>query len=515
MDRRERGYFRRFCGLHGDVEKRPPRYLVLFDLIVKMKAYDEDILREELGKTGKFKPAQIPNIKSYLYKMLLKSLNLYHQESSEMAKLRFRIRSIQTLLEKSLHKQAAIMLRAAKQTARKFEFTPLLADLLELEKELIAVGTYNKHTRARFEGHLAEIATVQDHARDEHFLNQLAYELRIRTMRGQHKQQMDAEPWAEEIRAALEAYSLPANAPVRIQLLYYFIQCRLELRKRYPDMAPFERRLQLFEEHPEFARARPTDHLGALTAIMSAYSRNGLFWFGQAAFERIGRITARAKSFQLDHLARSQMTVLAMANSQLRFREAIEIAKGIEPGVFHMQDIGYVRMVLYQYLHAGTAHFCVGNFKSALEWFRRILNHPMVSRFSIYTRTKIYFTLTHIELENRDFLDYEYRSLQHHVRDIKASLPDFDRILVRELGGIIKAFGTDSEAAVLLQAQAKVPPEPHAYGYQGLMFDWLAAKSLNMSVEGYLYHRGDLPKAWEEMERARKIALGRIPDSRF
>lgn len=82
MDRNEKGYFKKFAALNG---KKDNNYVLLFDAINQQTEYDEAVLKQQF-KGEKF-IVQLHVVKNYLFKLILKSLRNYHQETTTPLKL--------------------------------------------------------------------------------------------------------------------------------------------------------------------------------------------------------------------------------------------------------------------------------------------------------------------------------------------------------------------------------------------------------------------------------------------
>ena len=114
LSKSEKGYFKKVNSFH--IKGGQNNYMLLFDSIDKMDAYDEALLKKHLGvHIG----TQLPFLKHYLYYQLLDSLDQYYQSSN--VEINKWICKTEILYKKGLTIQAQKILDKAMHFAAKKE----------------------------------------------------------------------------------------------------------------------------------------------------------------------------------------------------------------------------------------------------------------------------------------------------------------------------------------------------------------------------------------------------------
>lgn len=106
-------------------------YLTLFDIIDKMKTYEESTVREKIGRITN---ASFSNLKKHLYEQIMISLRLLKRDRQQNIKIREYIDFAYVLYGKGLHMQALEILGKAKKLSTKHYNDFSLLTIIEFEK---------------------------------------------------------------------------------------------------------------------------------------------------------------------------------------------------------------------------------------------------------------------------------------------------------------------------------------------------------------------------------------------
>lgn len=117
MTKSEKRYFKIMAGTHKESDKN--NSVVLFDAIEAMDRFDNKKLEKKFKGTQLFKNIRLN--KFYLYKQLLKSLELYHSNSSAEFELQSSLRQFDILFKKGLTEQCYGLLDKAKKLSEEVE----------------------------------------------------------------------------------------------------------------------------------------------------------------------------------------------------------------------------------------------------------------------------------------------------------------------------------------------------------------------------------------------------------
>jgi len=126
----EKRYFKVYSSKHVIGDKN--EYVQLFDAIDKMAEYDEELLLDK--KFVKNLSAE----KNYLYKLVLKSLNAFHQGVNPKTKIYNLLQSIEVLYHKGLYSQAEKLCQKAMKIAVENELFSHQLSINEILIELLS-----------------------------------------------------------------------------------------------------------------------------------------------------------------------------------------------------------------------------------------------------------------------------------------------------------------------------------------------------------------------------------------
>ena len=128
LSKSEKRQFKLYVGRLG--VNTDAKFLALFNLLDKIKKYDEKIILE----SGIVKKAQLSNLKAHLYKQILVSLRLNPVNQNIRVQIREQLDFATILYQKGLYKQSLKILDKAKSIAIDNEEKNIAYEIVELEK---------------------------------------------------------------------------------------------------------------------------------------------------------------------------------------------------------------------------------------------------------------------------------------------------------------------------------------------------------------------------------------------
>ncbi len=143
MTRTEKGYFKKLFGPHPQPHsgvagsKKAKDFVELFDLLDRMKDYNEERLHKAFGT--KQKQANLSVLKAYLTEQILKSLRLYHQTISVEFEILGQIQELHLLKSKKLDHLMARRLEKVKKASHAI-------GNISLEKYLLWFENFTRNT---------------------------------------------------------------------------------------------------------------------------------------------------------------------------------------------------------------------------------------------------------------------------------------------------------------------------------------------------------------------------------
>ncbi len=132
LDKGEKRYFKIFTSRHIIHGSRHDTEL--FDLIAKMKEYDDDELRKQL--TNKSLKKNLNIYKHLLYKQLLKAISTYHSECDEEDAAYEQYKIAKILFDKGLYQEGKKNMAQAKAIAKENELFGLMMQMNETETSI-------------------------------------------------------------------------------------------------------------------------------------------------------------------------------------------------------------------------------------------------------------------------------------------------------------------------------------------------------------------------------------------
>lgn len=128
----EKRYFKRYCALYSDSKQN--KYLRLFDIMDSVKKFDSFQIDKKV--TQKKLSKGLNTTKSYLYKMILRSMRLYHEKRSKENGLVYDIQDAKFLINKSLFKEAVKLLNNITNESKAEEKSLLALNALYMLRNL-------------------------------------------------------------------------------------------------------------------------------------------------------------------------------------------------------------------------------------------------------------------------------------------------------------------------------------------------------------------------------------------
>ena len=134
LNRSEKRYFKLFT--KDKTINGKNNHHILFNLIDKMDVYDEELLKRKLKKEPKILNF-LASIKYQLYNSILRSMHIFHAQSSVEAELGEALHQIEFLRIKKLYDQALGVIKKAKVIAEERERFTYLMEFSFLEIEIL------------------------------------------------------------------------------------------------------------------------------------------------------------------------------------------------------------------------------------------------------------------------------------------------------------------------------------------------------------------------------------------
>lgn len=130
----EKRYFK--LAARNNTGDKVNKYLVLFDAIDAQNTYNEEVLKEIIYQNETIESRKYSELKSYLYELILKSLQQFDEKSSINYRLKGMLQNIRVLFKRSHYDECNEILRKAKKLAYKYESYVSILETLRWEKQI-------------------------------------------------------------------------------------------------------------------------------------------------------------------------------------------------------------------------------------------------------------------------------------------------------------------------------------------------------------------------------------------
>jgi hypothetical protein len=128
----EKRYFKIFSERHTIGEQN--KYVALFDELDKVEEENDTEIKKNLKKVG-VNPDFISADKNYLYQLILRSLNVFHDSKTYNLEIKQALISIEILFHKGLYHESLKLIAKAEELAKECENFLLMIDILVWKKK--------------------------------------------------------------------------------------------------------------------------------------------------------------------------------------------------------------------------------------------------------------------------------------------------------------------------------------------------------------------------------------------
>lgn len=435
----EKRYFKLFAKRH--ITNDENLYLELFNWLEEQNVYDEKLLKKAFHESRLLK--QLPVIKNYLKKNILKSLKSFTQHQSVNAEVRELIDFIEILFKKRLFNQCDKLLRKAIKLSTEHEHFNHLLILHNWEMKIAQeIGDAQ-----RMEFYLNEQIHQQFH-----ILEQIRDDLSTRKTAIRFIQKYESLGKPLDEASVSELQSLMQNQKsVHLPLSHrstrnhYIIQC-LYNEAIGDFQAVHQNGKLLINEYFTKYQHKILPNAYDITDILNQIIRHSIFLNMEEDTEQylcyleehFQKIPDKEEHKKIDaactllKIKLYQSLILNQENQFLNLSNQLETLLTHHENHLNPQNLfdGYV--LLYQ------TYFIQKKYEAVLEWNLKILNQPKGKvPQNIIIHAEIFQILTHFELANHDVMFALIRSFRRKHKSQKAELI-FELALCSKLLKMIK-----------------------------------------------------------------------------
>jgi len=442
LTKQEKRHFKIFAARHTLGEQN--NYVLLFDEIDKMSEYDEAGLLKKYRKESFVNNFSIT--KGRLYDAVLRSLDVYHHNSSVDAQLRKDLHSAEILYKKTLYDQCAKLLSSAKKLATKYEKHASLVEICAMEKDLFEKDNYSSVSEDDVMALQEADALLADQIRVYNaFWNIKCRLFQLLNRRGKVRNPQELAEFKNIIDNTLLREE-NGRLSVRAQHLFNHIYSAYYFGiGDYKNCYDFlSRNAAIVESHTDIFRDEPNVYFSLLTNIIYIGSQlkryeDVLFYLQKlrAIPEKLD--TAKNEDLEIKLFSSAYSLEITLYNNTGDFEKAIGLVEKIEEGLQKFEGRLSKLREAYFFFNIGVAYFGAGKYSQALRWINRLLNDGGIEQNEyIHCMAQIFNLIIHIELKNNDLLPYTMKSTHRYLKARNRAYK-VESSFLRFTGKIVKA----------------------------------------------------------------------------
>ncbi len=447
----EKRYFKLLSGFHRG--SRKSNYLRLFNLIDRQEKYDERELLKMFRRDKR--AARFSDVKQHLCSLILRSLRLFHADSTVNARLGNMIQEAEILYNRSLLRHCMKILSSAKKLAIAFEkFLPLM-EIIAMEEDVArSMPDIRRIRKYLDEGFAGEMKIWEKY--------RFVRRLREKSTRMFTDLSSEGIFPAEKNGAGHAAVSLSFNRkqvqsmPFEARLSYYYI-CGTravaggDMKAAYQYLSE---QVRLWEQHPGQIRERPKRYISSLNNFLNVCMEGHHYVPVPGLLQKLRALPVKETDTRVRIFERSYNLEMQMYCQLGEFRQGISLLPEIERGLeAYKGKINKAKEVIF-YFQAAGLFFGAGDYRRALQWNNRVLNNEDKDiRQDIKSCARVLELLIHYELGNDALVESRLKSEFRYLEKRKQHFA-FEKIITAFLHKSM-SYGVKEQGRVALMQKAK------------------------------------------------------------
>lgn len=408
LSKSEKRHFKLFASKHAIGGRN--KYVKLFDAIAAQKDYNE----KKLLSSEKY-IVQLPQLKSRLYDMILKSLRVYDSKPSPDVSISHLLFSASVLEKKGLYAQSLNTLVKAKEISVRYEKHLKTAEIIRREEELL-------HLEHRISGLEAYVnhgfrEEMEHLEKYERFRTYKFFDTQIGILVRKQGESLYPETLAR-FKEILKKKIFQKEAPQasfeerlffrNVQVLYHYFTADFSGCYIYAKKC-----LQLFDANPLQRIDKPQHYISIVSNLliiqMKLEKYDELLITVNKFRDSSSAISPYvSKSVMDDMIAKSLNVEIAVYLKTAEFEKGISILPRFEKELLRLENPEY-RILLYS--QVTKLFFGNRNYTMALKWINRLLNDTSLAvREDIHCLARIMNLIIHYELNNLELLEHIVKS---------------------------------------------------------------------------------------------------------
>jgi len=442
----EKRYFKLFV---GDKVEKESKYIVLFDLIDQGVIEDEEELKKAVYKGDIGESRKFSELKSYLFELILKSLQSYDTKGNVNIRLQDLLQGTQVLFRRALFREARQNLSKAKKLATKFEEHLMLLEIIRWEKKIAYALTDIQYLDKEIDNLEKEeryhLAQYQLRTRYRNTFLKLLISIRKKGPNQETRQHL------EQLLTSIKRLVLPKETGHNTKVIFH----RLISMQRYieQDIEKFIESnltlLQLIESNPHYLKQDVSEYISVFNNLLIGYGTMQEFDKVELLLTKFKKVKPITKDDELKIHRQYYMNLFSYCIHTGQFE------KGIKAFEEHMKYLkknpskSFLKNTFYfQYFYL---HFGVGDYDNALQYLNEWLNiKSNIERTDLQALSRILNLLIHKEMGNTFLIQSLTRSASRYLK--KNTKPtQYEEAVLRYFRRTINSVNLNEEKVYLAE----------------------------------------------------------------
>lgn len=450
----EKRYFKLFVSGKG---KKDSKYILLFDAIDAMEVFDEELLKASVYKDKPFQSRKYSELKSYLYDLVLKSLQLYDERTSVDYRLKNMLLNIRVLFRRTHFADAQTVIDKAKKLALKYEDFNTLLELLHWRKEI----AYANASITYLEQNLQQISQEEQHYLEQLqnfttyrniFLRLLSILRKGSTFRVQHPAVFD-----EIIQhPLLQDVSLARSFSAKIQY-YRILSIHAYATLQWQEYHDYGKLLlEMMTAHPSWLKENTSEYISALSNVVSSCSVLQYYDSMIDYLERFNQIKPNTFDDELKIHRQYYLNKLEWCCRTAHFAEGLATLRE------HLRardnfPISFFETSSYQFYYFYT-YFGNDMYQEALTtlaYWLNTLKNVEKERQELESLGRMFTLVTHYQFQNFTLVESLVQSIERFLNK-QDKVYQYERLLLKVIKTTINKTGKRALIPIIKQTQAQL-----------------------------------------------------------
>lgn len=474
----EKRYFSIFVRGRTD---RDSKYLLLFDVMSKMDTFDDVVAQKKVYKSQASGRKKYPELKSYLYDLILKSLYTFDEQQASEARLQHLLQGTSVLFKRGEYDNCRDLLHKASKIARQYEAFTHIIEIVRWEKHLAYAAMDVDFFHRNLGRLLQEEATALSQMQQVSAYKAAFFQMYLAIKRGAQERTSDRlEPLKTIISQEIfQNKDWPSSH--KSQVLYYrtlnLYHFAASENEQFYETGCYL--ILLLESQPHFLRENLSDYIAALSNLILSCGLLRKYDEVRTCLQKLRYISPLTEDDRRKIHRQYYTNLFALCIFTGAFEEARREMDHCrqESSKFDAKEYETTSFA-FQYC---VICFGCGDYNTALTFLNQWLNQPRsVEREDLQSLARILSLILHFEMGSHLLLDSLLRSAAHFMK-VKNRFYDLEKHLIQSIAEAYRLVSRREQQQVFEKLHRELMSEPLASTARHLLqiFDldaWLVSK---------------------------------------